>query len=96
MELINYAGCLDGVAPSDFFIAHPKSRSVTLNSTFILECRFRIEIFQSASHEGLPRIDWSRNGFGIGGTPEDIHQAGICANYPDSRYSLPYNLQEGK
>ncbi|VDL91292.1 unnamed protein product [Schistocephalus solidus] len=96
MELISDVGCLDGGAPSDFFIEHPKSQSVTLNSTFILRCRFRIEIFQSAEQEGRPRIDWSRNGFGIGGTPEDIHQAGIGANYPESRYSLPYNLQEGQ
>ncbi|KAL7061735.1 hypothetical protein AAHC03_01033 [Spirometra sp. Aus1] len=96
MELIGDVGCLDGSAASDFFIEHPKSQSVTLNSTFILRCRFRIEIFQSAEQEGRPRIDWSRNGFGIGGTPEDIRQAGIGINYPESRYSLPYNLQEGQ
>ncbi|KAM3183066.1 hypothetical protein ACTXT7_011094 [Hymenolepis weldensis] len=86
--------CL-GIDGSDFFIQHPISQSVTLNSTFILACRLKESLFQDKS-SGKPIVQWILNKFGLGTTREDIHEAGMEPDSLLSRYDLPYNLNEGQ
>ena len=82
---------------TDYFLQHPVSQSVTINSTFTLACRIRVSLFQVAtSGSQKPTVQWVRNKFGLGTTREDIQEAGMEANSLTSRYDLPYNLDEGK
>ncbi|VDD76656.1 unnamed protein product [Mesocestoides corti] len=88
---------VDAEQSKEYFIQHPVSQSVTLNSTFTLACRFLVSLFQGASPDSpKPVVQWVRNKFGLGATREDIQEAGMETNSPISRYDLPYNLDEGK
>uniref|UniRef100_A0A5K3FLB5 Ig-like domain-containing protein n=1 Tax=Mesocestoides corti TaxID=53468 RepID=A0A5K3FLB5_MESCO len=88
---------VDAEQSKEYFIQHPVSQSVTLNSTFTLACRFLVSLFQGASPDSpKPVVQWVRNKFGLGATREDIQEAGMETNSPISRYDLPYNLDEGQ
>ncbi|KAM7533466.1 hypothetical protein Aperf_G00000125673 [Anoplocephala perfoliata] len=82
---------------SDFFLQHPISQSVTVNSTFELACRIRESLFQDASSSSQPpSVQWVLNQFGLGTTREDVKAAGMESDSSISRYDLPYNLAEGQ
>ena len=81
----------------DYFLQHPVSQSVTLNGTFTLACRIRESLFQdTAPGTQKATVQWVRNKFGPGTTREDIREAGMEVDSLDSRYDLPYNLEEGQ
>ncbi|VDN95919.1 unnamed protein product [Rodentolepis nana] len=92
--LVSVPDCrgLDG---SEYFIQHPISQSVTLNSTFVLACRLKESLFHDTS-SGKPVVQWILNKFGLGTTREDVHEAGMEPDSLISRYDLPYNLNEGQ
>lgn len=88
---------IEGIDGSEFFLQHPISQSVTLNSTFTLACRIRESLFQNTgSSSQAPSVQWILNQFGLGTTREDVKASGMESDSSISRYDLPYSLAEGQ